>query len=72
MLLCVECDLYVEAAHDVLRVLPSVGVEENAPEDCGDISWAVSSTESVDSGVPSDRVVRVVRWCGDVEVCGCV
>ena len=57
MLLCVGCDFDVKAAHDVLRVLPSVSVEEDASEEGGDISWAVSSTESVDSAVPPDRVV---------------
>ena len=59
MLLCVECDLYVKIAHDVLRVLPSVGVEEDAPEECSDVSWAMSSAESVDSGVSSDWIVCV-------------
>ena len=60
MLLCVECDLYVEAAHDILCVLPSGGVKEDAPEECSDVPWAVSGAESVDSGVSSDWVVCVV------------
>ena len=60
VLLCVECDFDVEATHDVLGLLPSCSVKEDFPQKCGDVSWAVSGFESIDSGVGSYWAVCVV------------
>ena len=60
MLLCVEGDFDVEAAHDVLALLPSGCVEEDFPQKCSDVAGTVSGFEAVDSGVSSHGVVCVV------------
>lgn len=60
MLLCVECNLYIEAAHYVLCVLPSGGVEEYASKEGRDVSGAAPGSESVYSGVRSDWAVCVI------------
>ena len=59
VLLCVEGDFNVEAAHDILALLPSGRVEEDFSKECGDVAGAVSGLEAVDSGVCSYGVVCV-------------
>ena len=60
VLLCVEGDFDVEAAHDVLSLLPSCSVKEDFPQKCSDVAGAVSGLESINSGVGSYWTVCVV------------
>ena len=59
MFLCVEGDFDVEAAHDILALLPSGRVKEDFPQECSDVAGAVSGFEAVHSGVSSYGVVCV-------------